>query len=83
MSKYHKVAGDCPVCGGAMYGEYDTCELCGYEAPVVRKAKDCIKELMNTPFFSYHDLRLKPVTYCRVVPGKLYDAGDGLTYVME
>ena len=26
MSKYHKVAGDCPVCGGMM-GE--TCEVCG------------------------------------------------------
>ena len=31
MSKYHKAARDCPVCGGAMYGEYDTCGLCGYE----------------------------------------------------
>ena len=26
MSKYHKAAGDCPVCGGMM-GE--TCEACG------------------------------------------------------
>ena len=26
MSKYHKAAGDCPVCGGMM-GE--TCEVCG------------------------------------------------------
>lgn len=31
MRKYHKAAWDCPVCGGAMYGEYDTCGLCGYE----------------------------------------------------
>ena len=27
MVKYH----DCPVCGGAVYGIYGACELCGYE----------------------------------------------------
>lgn len=28
MSKYHKAAGDCPVCGGMMD---KACEVCGYK----------------------------------------------------
>ena len=82
MSKYHKMAEDCPVCGSALY-PWEECHACGYVAPVVQKAQNYFEELMNTPFFTYRALSLKPVVYCKVVPGKLYDAGDGLTYVDE
>lgn len=49
MSKYHKRAGDCPVCGGALYpGE--ECHVCGYVPFWVEFSRYYSKELLTGPW---------------------------------